>query len=155
MYPQGRDRDDVFDLDEVFYHRVHPSRIQSDGKVDPAHVRCPDLSSNRSKYSKPFFVLYPRATVGNYAVFRFGLQEVPPQIMSPNPGGKPTVYDVRTVHDPINDPGQENYGHCETRVFRNEERMTSGKVSRGAVKFFQAEMSKVLELERESGLPFP
>lgn len=152
MLTGTRSPDQTFDAAELFYYRVHPEFIQPDETVDPVHVHCPDLSSNRGRYSKAWFVLYPRDRFGNYAVFRFLRTEVLPEVSSPLPGGgTPTTYDVRTVHDPEVD----NYGHCETRLYRGDERMEPNKVSRGAKKIFREHMSRILKLERKAGLPFP
>jgi hypothetical protein len=156
MYPGDRLADPSFDQNEILYCRVHPNWIQSDGKVDPGSVRCPDLSSSRSKYGLSYYVLYPRAVNGGHAVFRFGIDAVPQKISSGNPGGgTPTVYDVETVHDPCSDPGYENYAHCETRVKRDGVRMKANKVSPGAIKSFQYQMSGILKIERVAGQPFP
>jgi hypothetical protein len=152
LHAGGRKADPVFDPTEIFYYRVNPELIQTDGKLDPAHVQCPNLSSNRSKYSQPFFVLYPRSTFENYAVFRFQLQLVPKTVSSPEAsGGKPAVYTVDTAHD----PEPENYGHCETRLYRGLELMDPHSVSRGAKKVFRFRMSEILEFERPPGLPYP
>ena len=144
--------DQTFDADELFYYRVHPDLIQSEETVDPIQVHCPDLSSNRERYSESWYVLYPRDKFGNFAVFRFPGSEVLPEVSSPQQGGgTPTTYAVRTVHDPEVD----NYGHCETRLYRGEDRMRPNKVSSGAKKIFREYMSRILKLERRAGLPFP
>ncbi len=141
--------DPVFGAEERFYYRVHPERIQPDGGVDPAHVQCPDLSSNRSKYSEPRDVLIPLDKYGGHAVFRFLLPQIPKQVASESAGGgSPTSYDVKTVHDPL----EENYAHCETRLYRGGEHMRSG-VSHGAKKVFRAAMSHILELEHTANVP--
>ena len=49
MYAGGRQPDQTFDVDEPLYCRVHPEVIQGDETVDPVHVHCPDLSSNRKR----------------------------------------------------------------------------------------------------------
>ena len=152
MLTGARLPDQTFDADEPFYYRVHPDLIQGGDTVDPIHVHCPDLSSNRGRYSEPWYVLYPRDEFGNFAVFRFLGSEVLPQVSSPQQGGgKTTVYDVRTVHDPEGD----NYSHCETRLYRGEDRMRPNKVSSGAKKIFREYMSRILKLERRAGLTFP
>jgi hypothetical protein len=158
MRTNGRPPDPAFEAGEVFYHRVNPGWVQPDGKVDPAHVQCPGLSSNRSKYSESFYVLFPRAKYEGYAVFKFRQDGPPPTISSPNTGGgTPTVYDVRTVHDPLSFPPEEdNYGHCETRVFRcgSSEPLKASVINSGAKKVFRVKMSFALELDREPGVPF-
>lgn len=151
MYTLRRQPLQVFDPRERFYYRVHPS-VVADDTVDPVHVQCPDLSSNRSKFSQPYYVLYPRAQYGNYAIFRFVLEELPATVASPDAsGGTPVTYDVQTIHAPEDD----NYGHCETGIYRGTEHMRPNKVSHGAKKVFREHMSRILELERASGLPFP
>jgi hypothetical protein len=152
MHIEGRPSDPTFETDEIFFHRVHPDRVQDGDTVDPLHVQCPDLSSNRQRYSEPWYVLYPRAKFGNYAVFRFLRTEVLPEVESPQTGGgSPTVYTVQTIHDPEPD----NYGHCETRLYRGLEHMRPNKVSSGAKKIFREHMSRILKLERNPGIPFP
>jgi len=126
--------------------------VLSDDTVDPPHVQCPNLSSNRGKFSKPHYVLYPCEEFGDYAVFRFVLEELLPSVSSPDAsGGTPVTYDVRTIHD----PEEDNYGHCETGLYRGAEKTRPNKVSNGAKKVFREHMSRILELERESELPLP
>ncbi len=152
MYTAGREALQVFEPKEIFYYRVHPSTVSTDDTVDPAHVQCPDLSSNRGKFSQPYYVLYPRKEYGNHAVFKFVLEELLPTVSSPDAsGGTPVVYDVRTIHDPEDD----NYGHCETGIYRDTQHMRSNKIGHGAKKVFREHMSRILELERPSGVPFP
>jgi hypothetical protein len=152
MYTGARVPDPTFDGEEPFYYRVHPDLIQDEGTVDPVQVHCPDLSSNRGRYSESWYVLYPRDSFGNFAVFRFLRSEVIPEVSSALPGGgMATVYAVRTEHD----PEWDNYGHCETRLYRGNERMKPNKVSSGAKKIFREHMSRILKLERKAGLPFP
>jgi len=152
MYTGDRLPDQTFYVGELFYYRVHPDLIQTDETVDPLHVHCPDLSSNRERYSKPWYVLYPWDKFGHYAVFRFLDEDVLDEVSSPlSGGGSPTVYGVRTVHDPEVD----NYGHCETRLYRGDERVKLNKISTGAKKIFREHMSRILKLERKAGLLFP
>lgn len=150
MYTRDREPVPAFDPEEVFYVRVHPSTIQPENTVDPVHVPCPDLSSNRSGFSQPWYVLYPTENYGGWAVFMFRVQEVLPAVSSINPGGgEPVVYDVMTAHDPEVD----NFAHCETRLYRGAERMAPNKVSKGAKKVFREHMSRILQLNRAAGEP--
>ena len=151
MHTAGRGPVQEFDPEERGYHRVHPGFVEQDDTVGPAHIQCPDLSSNRSKFSLPYYVLYPRAAYGAHAVFKFFYREVLPTVASPHPGGgTPVEYKVRTLHVPETD----NYGHCETRLYRGDEHMVS-KVSPGAKKLFREHMSRILEIERPAGAQFP
>ncbi len=152
MYTAGRESVQEFDPDECGYHRVHPDLVESDGKVEPAHVQCPDLSWYRSKFSSPYCALYPLATNGQYAVFKFLYRWVLLAAASPDAsGGVPIEYAVRTVHA----PEEDNYGHCETRFYRGEQHMKSNKIGSGAKKIFREHMSRILELERPAGLSLP
>jgi hypothetical protein len=151
MYRRGRPIIPKFDLDEQLYVRVNPSRIQPDGTIDPPHLRCPDLSSNRSTLSQPHFVLYPKDQFGGHAVFACLERSIPKTVQSENAGGgTPTVYNVQTHHD----PEEDNYGHCETRLYRGTERMKENKLGTGAKMKFEAEMSRILFLIRKAGEPF-
>jgi hypothetical protein len=93
--------------------------------------------------------LYPRATYGNFAVFKFKREDVPAQITRESPGASP--YEVRTEHDPEDD----NYGHCETRMYRGHARMTANKVKPEAKNKLRLAFSRILSLERKAGDPFP
>jgi len=149
MYTGAREPDPAFDPAELLYCRVAPERVRDDGTVDPLHVSCPDLSSNRSKYSLPWHVLYPRDKFGGYAVFGFQYNDVPKTIQGDNLGAK--VHQVETVHDPEPD----NYGHCETRVSRDGVRLASNKIGPEVKTKFRLHISKVMKLMRQPGEPFP
>lgn len=151
MHRCGRPVVAEFSPAECFYVRIDPARIQPENVVDPAHIQCPDLSSNRSQFSEPWHVLYPREKYEQHAVFRFVLSDAPKHVSSENPGGAPTEYTVRTVHD----PEEDNYAHCETRLYRENERMEPNKVSKGAKKVFREHISRALKPERPAGLVYP
>ena len=151
MYRNGR-LEQALDDGEAFFCRIDPEWIEPDGGVAPAHIPCPDLSSNRSKFSEPFYVLYPRERFEKFAVFSFDRVSAPRSVASDEPGGgAPVLYDVITVHD----PEEDNYGHCETRFYRGSERMKPNKVSKGAKKVFRFKMSLALKLCRASNPNFP
>jgi hypothetical protein len=155
MKKNGRTAVPVFDEDEWMYHRVHPllaALVQADGRIDPMHLSqydCVDLSSNRSRFSEPWYVLYPRADFGGFAVFKFRRQDVPKTLTRKDEGATP--FFVLTEHD----PDEENYGHCETRVYRDGLRMRKNQVKPDAKNKLRLSFSRALELERPAGLPFP
>lgn len=85
MYRNGREAVPVFDPGEWFYYRVDPASIQADGFLDPLKVPCPNLSSNRQKFSDPWHVLYPSAKFGNWAVYRFQIEGLPQSVQADGP----------------------------------------------------------------------
>ncbi len=147
MHTGGRSPDQTFDDAEWHYHRVPPERVQPDNTIDPMHIQFPDLSSNRGRYSKPWYVLYPRLSFENYAVFKFKHGDVPKTVKSDRPGAQ--VYNVKTEHVPEPD----NYGHCETRLYRGTQHMK--KIGPEAKYDFRLRMSRVMSLERRAGESFP
>lgn len=152
MYRNGRPAVPEFDPSEWFYYRIQPAFVQDDGTIDPVHIpslQCPDLSSNRSRFSQPWYVLYPRAKYGEWAVFRFQTNDLPTTVQADAPGS--TVYTVRTEHDPEDD----NYGHCETRLYREAEKMVSANINKNAKNKLRLAFSRALTIERKAGEPFP
>jgi len=153
MLRNGRPVINEFDDDERFFHRVEPalaSLAHPDGKIDPIHMsqyQCVDLSSNRSRFSESWYVLYPRSQFGDFAVFKFMRQDLPPRI-SREGGG---TYDLITEHVPEDD----NYGHCETGVYREGLRMRKNQVKQDGKNKLRLLFARILTLERRAGLPFP
>jgi hypothetical protein len=152
MYRNGRPIVPDFDPGELFYHRIQPGFVQEDGSIDPVHIsslQCPDISSNRSRFSEPWFVLYPRARYGGWAVYKFQTTDLPEVVQADAPGA--TVYSVKTEHDPEDD----NYGHCETRVYRGDEKMASSNVNRNAKNKLRLSLARALKIARKPGEQFP
>jgi hypothetical protein len=138
-----------------YYHRVDPalaSLVQPDGRIDPIHMssyECVDLSSNCSRFSEAWYVLYPRADFGGFAIFKFRGQDLPKTIAREVAGAAP--YDLKTEHDPEDD----NYGHCETRVYREGLRMRKNQVKREGKNKLRLIFSRALVLELKAGTAFP
>lgn len=123
-----------------------------DGRIEAHHFNasdCIDLSSNRSAFSEPWYVLYPRADFGDWAVFRFSRQDIPSEVKRSDPKADP--YQVRTEPDPC----ECNFGHCETRVFRGTTRMRRNQVKQDGRNILRLSFSRALTLCREPGLQFP
>ena len=136
-----------FDPGERFFYRVDPQHIQADGTIYPPNIHCPDLSSNRSKFSEDWHVLFPLEEYSDYAVFAFTLAALPATVQVDQPGA--TIYEVHTVHSPEVD----NYAHCETRLYRNSERMRGDLINKTAKKQFRNKMSIALKMIREPHNP--
>jgi hypothetical protein len=152
MYRNGRLIVPDFDLDEWLYCRTDPNFIQPDGTVDAVHVhfRFPDLSSNRSKFSEPWYVLYPRAENGGDAVVKFRPRDTPATVQGD--GRDAAVHQIRTEHDPEDD----NYGHCETRIYKGTKRLTrTNQLKDGPRGKLKLAFSKIMTLAHKAGDPFP
>ena len=149
MYRDAKPIVQEFDPGEWFYYRVQAAHVQQDETVDAIHIKpCPDTSSNRQRFSKPWYVLYPRSKYEGWAVFKFQQERLCKTVSSDVIGA--TVYTVGTEHD----PRDNNYAHCETRVFRGEDRFL-GDMNRDAKNKLRLALAKLLELEWPAGKPFP
>jgi hypothetical protein len=60
-------------------------------------------------------------------------------------------YDLKTEHA----PEEDNYGHCETPVYRDGLRMRKNQVKREGKNKLRLSFSRALTLERLAGVPFP
>jgi len=110
---KGRVPDQSFDPEELLYFRT-PGFNES-GHVDAAHIRFPDTSVNRGKYSSPQSVLFAKIPQFlNYQVAKFQVRDIPANVRS----GDARVFDISIVHDPVKPPEEEeNYAHSEIRCF--------------------------------------
>ena len=113
---RDRSPDQAFAPDEVLYYRV--PAFNERGQVDAAHIRFPDTSVNRGKYSAPEHLLlanFPKFV--EQKVARFVVRDIPPHVSS---GDRKRIFGIRLEHDPIRPPqGEENYAHCEIRCFED------------------------------------
>lgn len=136
--------------EEVFYYRVEPDHVQPDRTVDPMHIKVFDLSSNRSRFSEPWYVLYPRTNCSHCAVFRFRIQDLPQFVTGDGKDAKP--HELRTEHS----PDEDNFGHCETRVYKDGQRLPKeNKLKDGPKAKMKMAFSFALKFERAAGEPFP
>jgi hypothetical protein len=150
LHRNGRGIVPIFDVDEWFYCRFDPAFVQPNSDaIDPLHIKlipCPDFSSNRSKFSKPWHVLCPLAKFGNHAIFKFRVQDLPTTVQGDGKGAP--VHDVKTEHD----PETLNYSHCETRVYRSGIRMDS-HLKPGPKDKLRLIFGKILTRERNDVTP--
>lgn len=152
MYRNARPVVPNFDSDEWLYHRIDPCFVEADGTIDAVHItfRFPELSSNRSKFSEPWYVLYPRTTWGSYAVLKFRPQDVPKSVHGDSKDSP--EHKIKNEHSPQND----NYGHCETQIYRSGKRLTRTNQLKDSPKAkLRLAFSKIVKLVRKAGEPFP
>ncbi len=152
LLPNGRPAVPTFDDDEWLYCRFDPKLVQPTGVIDPLHIKlipCPDLSSNRSKFSKPWHVLYPLSKYEQWAVFKFRIQDVPTTIKGDSSNAP--IHNVKTEHD----PEDCNYAHCETRVYKDGQRIKAGTMKPGPKDKLRLIFSRVLIMERSAGTGVP
>jgi hypothetical protein len=124
----------------LFYCRFDP-KLVTGGAIDPIHIPSPDLSSNcRSLSVSPRDVLYPLSRWGNWAIFKFCYSDVPNTVQGDAKDAP--VHDVRIEHD----PEEYNYGHCETRVYRNGKRI-GGHLKPGPKNKLRLIFSRIMTLE--------
>ena len=152
MFRNGRDAVPAFDSDELLYHRTDPAFVQPDGTIDAVHIsfRFPDLSSNRSRFSEPWYVLYPRAEYGGMAILKCRQGDIPLSVQGD--GRDAPVHEIKAEHDPQDD----NYGHCETRIYRRGVRLTrTNQLKDGPKAKLRLVFSRILTLARPAGEKFP
>jgi hypothetical protein len=80
--------------------------------VDQSQIKYDNQSVNRSKYSKPKWVLYPNYFDWGYGSFK--VREIPDDIILP--GGKKIEF--RVVHE----PKEENFSHSVIYPYTNGDR---------------------------------
>jgi hypothetical protein len=111
MFRNGRPIDPNFLPDEELYIRF--DRI--DGKnVDPACIKAPVQSVNRSKYSRAEWVLlarYPQFLDWGYGSFK--VSDIPESITS--------EFNITHFYKVEHVPLEDNYSHSEVRAYKNGE----------------------------------
>jgi hypothetical protein len=109
MLRNGRPIDPIFLPDEALYIRF--DQIENE-IVHPACIRAPVQSVNRSKYSKPEWVLlakYPQFLKWGYGSFK--VSDIPESITSDTG----VTHGFKIEHEPLED----NYSHSEVRSYKN------------------------------------
>lgn len=111
MFRNGRTIDPIFLPDEELYIRF--DKIDGEN-VDPACIRAPIQSVNRSKYSQAEWVLlarYPQFLDWGYGSFK--VRDIPESIKSEFN----ITHFFKVEHAPLDD----NYSHSEVRAYKNGE----------------------------------
>lgn len=140
MYAKGRPLDPEFLGTEQLYSRCKLDWIDENGHLKPTYVRIPDQSVNREKYSQCKDVLLPDGSPQSRAWLLWGVasvrvEDLPPQ--SQSAGG--VTFQVTVEHDPLDD----NYGHCELRVYKDGHReCDSKKVNSKVKKEYQVKLAR-------------
>ena len=116
MYRYGRPVDSPIPASERLYFRCMKEWTSQNRQVNPAHIRFPDQSVNREKYSRPTDVLLPDGKEEAKAWLFWGVAAILAKDLPGNieTSGKIT-YSFTAEHDPLDD----NYGHTELRVYKN------------------------------------
>lgn len=110
MYRCGRAIDPIFDEEEILYVRCLSDDVQGE-RLNPAAIKFPDWSVNRSKYSEPEDVLIPNYQ--EYGVAAFKVKNIPKTLSSPAPGNILSEFKIEHV------PEEDNYAHSEVRTYKN------------------------------------
>lgn len=106
MRRKGRSSDPVFSLQENLYIRF---RKMLGKTVNPSNIKYDGQSVNRSKYSKPQWVLYPIYLHWGYGSFK--VKDIPDDIKTPDN----KIIEFRTLHEPV----EENYSHSAIYPFKS------------------------------------
>jgi hypothetical protein len=99
MLRKGRPPNSNFSPTEKLYIRFYA--LNERGKVNPSCIRCNGQSVNRSRYSKPEWVLLPCYQKWGYGSFQ--VRDIPDDIISGN--GVPIEFRVQ------HEPEDKNYSH--------------------------------------------
>jgi hypothetical protein len=111
MFRNGRPIDPNFLPDEELYIRF--DRIDGEN-VDPACIKAPVQSVNRSKYSRAEWVLlarYPQFLDWGYGSFK--VSDIPESITS--------EFNITHFYTVEHAPLDDNYSHSEVRAYKNGE----------------------------------
>jgi len=109
MYKDDRPIDQFFDKEELLYNRCLSDHIRGNSLL-PSAIKFPDWSVNRSKYSDPEDVLFPKFF--DWGIAQFTVGDVPDSLTSPGE----IIYNFKVDHDPVED----NYAHSEIRTYKEE-----------------------------------
>jgi len=138
MYRNGRGIDGEFPPTENLFFRCALDETFETTRIKPAAVRFPDQSVNRERYSRCTDVLIPDGSSKSQdwillGVARVHVKDVPRETQST---GK-VSFRFTVEHD----PEDNNYGHSELRVYKNEQRETNGKVNATVKKEYRTKLA--------------
>lgn len=111
LLTRDRSVDPDFADEELLYRRFHPSHLDG-AEIAIDAVELPDMSVNRSKYSRPEWVIWDEAFEG-WGVLAFRVRDIPPDRIVWHAGVIP--YTLEPRHMPL----KYNYPHTEVWVFRD------------------------------------
>jgi len=114
MRRNGRPLDPHFQPTESLFIRL---RGQSRTEASPNDIRLPIQSANRSKYSKPEWILLP--SYEDCSVGAIKVRHVPVGMTSPGN----VRFDLKVKHVPEDD----NYAHSEIQTYKNGVRLKSNE----------------------------
>lgn len=117
MLQGGRGVVPKFRTGECLYIRCVKEDIE-DGRLLPARIAYNNASNNRSKFSKPWDVIFDHL---GHGIIRLRVSDIPVglPIEQPNPKRPIDIHDFRPVHVPL----PENYAHSEIRVYRGDDQV--------------------------------
>lgn len=107
MYRKGRPVDPVFLDDECLYIRV--SYLDHHNKPNLTCIRFTEQSANRSKYSKPEWVLLP--DMKDWGIISIKVKDVRINIKSAS--------GIDFNCDATHQPNEDNYSHSEIRTYKS------------------------------------
>lgn len=135
LIQDGRESDNQFRWHHLLYQRFTQEDVH-EGRLLPARIRYGDPSSNWSKYSKPWDVVFDNPGEGIAQILVADLPSGIPKII---PDGMTSeIHSCRPSHVPL----PENYPHSEIWTYKGEVKVKSGRLGSLAKKAFQAEMSE-------------
>ncbi|MDZ4820637.1 MAG: hypothetical protein SGJ20_16860 [Planctomycetota bacterium] len=145
MIRDDRGLDDDFQSNEKLFFRCKAEWIDQNGRIRLAHVRAPDQSVNREKFSKRYDVLLPIDDTSSPKLIYWGVasvdvQDVPTHGVST--GG--LIFSFTVEHDPL----ENNYGHTELRAYKNNKReMKSDNINKAVRKEYRAKLAERTRIE--------
>ena len=125
MIQAGRGRDNRFSANHRLFRRCKKDEVIGD-HLTGASISYDNMSTNWSKYSKPWDVIFD---FPNYGIARLRVGDLPDNLPVAQPPGTPVApHAFRPQHVPY----PENYSHTEIWVYKADERLK--RVSSATVK---------------------
>lgn len=150
MMRNDRPPDQSFRWYQRLYYRCHTDDVVGD-RLLPLRIRPINLSVNWSKYSKPWDVIFGQPNAGIAVILVSEIRrDLPEQITADDSKNrdKPKPRCYRPWHDPYDD----NYGHTEIAVYKEEDRLTNERdinsQTKKAFRQILSDRSRVVRLPR-------
>jgi len=116
MIQAGRGVDDQFLPRHRLYRRCKRDEVIGD-RLTGASVRYDNMSTNWSKYSKPWDVIFD---FPNYGIAQLRVADLPDNLPIEQPPGTQVL---RHAFRPQHVPCPDNYAHTEIWVYRSDQRL--------------------------------